>query len=147
MQFPTFLALALAVLPSALAAPAQTDFRISPSVDTTKCLNVRGDLLANGTAVDMYALSCMNIFGLHLRVGIALTATLPPPRTGSSTPVLRAFSCREQTSVSTQAQVRWIHLCLYFLVADSSSSPSKRCRHEDLAMFRRPPCSAVVPYQ
>ncbi|KAG9222082.1 hypothetical protein CCMSSC00406_0009307 [Pleurotus cornucopiae] len=55
MQFSSkFLALALAVLPSAFAAPAQTDFRISPSVNTNKCLNVRGNLLVNGTAVDIF---------------------------------------------------------------------------------------------
>ncbi|KDQ31546.1 carbohydrate-binding module family 13 protein [Pleurotus ostreatus PC15] len=55
MQFPsTFLALALAALPPALAAPAQINFRISPSVDTSKCLDVRGDLQANGTAVDVF---------------------------------------------------------------------------------------------
>lgn len=54
MQFSfNFFTLALAVLPSVLAAPAQFDFRITPSVNTTKCLNVRGNVRANGTAVDM----------------------------------------------------------------------------------------------
>ncbi|KAF7436058.1 hypothetical protein PC9H_002884 [Pleurotus ostreatus] len=55
MQFSfNFLALALAVLPSALAAPAQVSWRIHPAVNTNKCLNLRGNVRANGTAVDIF---------------------------------------------------------------------------------------------
>lgn len=90
------------------AAPALTqsiqNTTLHPNFNTNKCLDVRGDARADGTAVDMYVLDDLSYeLCLLLISHLASTVTVHPRRTGqcSLALVLPRSSLLAVTSAST----------------------------------------------
>ena len=89
-------------------SPSNVPHQIHPNGNKSKCLDVKGGVLANGTPVQMYVASPSLLTNIVLitTVLIATTATALALRTGSSTRAPQLSRSRAQTTASTPVLVR-----------------------------------------